>query len=203
MRRAGYTLIEVMTAVVVMTIGATGIVAMQGAAVHANQEANDVSTANNFAATWLERLKRDGRLWIANGNTDLGNTTWLKTVNTSSNTWFVPNAADAAALEQPAADYQGFDTSTDFDVNARFCANVRLVVVQAYNPLTSGVSLTTDANAVRSDVRVWWWRSGQDADRSKVAKCRDGGLSDANAALPYIRSAYLTNVISWRAPGWP
>ena len=48
-RLGGYTLIEVMTAVVVMTIGATGILAMQGASVRSNQDANETSVAGVLA----------------------------------------------------------------------------------------------------------------------------------------------------------
>ena len=164
MKRAGYTLIEVMTAMVVMTIGATGIVAMQGAAVRANQDASETSNAVNFASTWIERLKRDSRRWIQNGAPDLAaaNNAWLSNAVSDNGNWIVPATT---APEQAAADINGFDTSNEFvpingnaDPIAHFCANVRLSVVQAYNPLT-GTFTANDVNAIRTDVRVWWYLS--------------------------------------------
>jgi prepilin-type N-terminal cleavage/methylation domain-containing protein len=210
MKRAGYTLIEVMTAVVVMTIGATGIVAMQGAAVRANQDASETSNAVNFASTWIERLKRDSRRWIQNGGADLtANSVWLSKATTSEGQWFVP---ETTPPEQPAADINGFDTSNEFvpiannpDQFAHFCANVRLTVVQAYNPLTATFDRIADVNAIRTDVRVWWHRQSSEADRTK-AKCRgtplDPSYVDGPASYAY-RKTYLSNVVTWKAPGWP
>lgn len=196
MRRAGYTLVEVMTAVVVMTIGAAGILAMQGASVHSNQDAGEISTAVNFGTTWLERVKRDARLWTAVGNTSLDQTKYLKAVNTAADTWVLP-ARDAN--ESAAADYYGFDT-TDA-AQAYFCVNLRMNVVHAFNPVTGGVTATADANAVRVDARIWWHRNAADTDRS--LPCLAGVPDAATIALPRLRKHYLSTIVSWRAPGWP
>jgi prepilin-type N-terminal cleavage/methylation domain-containing protein len=210
MKRAGYTLIEVMTAVVVMTIGASGIVAMQGAAVRANQDANETTNAVNFASTWVERIKRDGRRWIATGSADLANTQWLLRAldNPATPPWFVPATT---APEQPAADLNGHDTSSEFitvnngDPLAYFCVNLRMTVVNALNPVNS-FNPAAEANAVRADVRVWWFRNASDTDRSERT-CRSGPLSEAEldgAGTSWrYRKTYLSNVVGWRAPGWP
>lgn len=210
MKRAGYTLIEVMTAVVVMTIGATGIVAMQGAAVRANQDANELSNAVNFASTWVERIKRDARRWNANGGTDLAaaNNAWLNRAVTNNGQWFVPATV---APEQPAADINGYDTASEFltvnngDPLAYFCANVRLTVVQAFNPLTNTFDPINDTNAIRADVRVWWFRASNEARDDltcRGAVLPDAQLNTAGTAWRY-RKTYLSNVVSWKAPGWP
>lgn len=204
MRRSGYTLIEVMTAVVVMTIGATGIVAMQGAAVRANQDASESSTAVNFGSTWLERVKRDARRWNVNGSADLavGNNTFLNQVVSNPGAWRVPAAV---APEQAAADYNGFDTASDFDTQAapaHFCVNLALTVVHAYNPLTGGRVVTADIDAIRADVRVWWYRSAVDTNRG-VATCRAAALTAAQLLLPQIRKTYLSTVVRWKETGWP
>jgi prepilin-type N-terminal cleavage/methylation domain-containing protein len=198
MRRDGYTLLEVMTAVVILTIGATGIIAMQGAAVHANQEANETTTAVNFATTWMERVKRDARLWNATGNGELASTGYLKEAGGSNNgVWFVPTTT---APESAGADYFGFDTAVAADV--RFCANLAMTVVHAYNPLTATNAIASDANAIRADVRVWWHRATLDADR-RIGECVVGKpLPAADAARNEIRKTYLSTVVSWRAPGW-
>lgn len=214
MSRHGYTLIEVMTAVVVMTIGATGIVAMQGAAVRANQDANESSTAINFGTTWLERVKRDARRWIANGSADLdaANNSYLNNVLAANGTWFVPAAT---APEQVAADYYGFDTAGDFDTKpdpaadpaveaapAHFCVNMATTVVHAFNPITGTMTVPADTNAIRADIRVWWYRSATDTNRG-AATCRARELTALQLAMPQIRKTYLSTVVSWREPGWP
>ncbi|MET0286230.1 MAG: prepilin-type N-terminal cleavage/methylation domain-containing protein [Polyangiales bacterium] len=211
MKRAGYTLIEVMTAVVVMTIGASGIVAMQGAAVRANQDANETTNAVNFASTWIERIKRDGRRWNATGSADLANTQWLQSALTNPATppWFVPTSL--LAPEQPAADLYGYDTSSEFitqnngDPLANFCVNLRMTVVQSLNPLNS-FNPASEANAVRADVRVWWFRNASDTDRSSRT-CRSGVLTAQELDSPgtswRFRKTYLSNVVGWRAVGWP
>ncbi len=210
MKRAGYTLIEVMTAVVVMTVGATGIVAMQGAAVRANQDANETSNAINFASTWIERIKRDSRLWITTGSADLANTAWLNNAtagDVANPSWFVPTTI---APEQAAADIFGYDTPNEFTTQtdadaplAYFCVNLRMSVTQAFNVASpTVVAPATDANAIRADVRVWWYRNSSDANRS-ARTCRSGALNAAQLASYAYRKTYLSNVVSWRAPGWP
>ena len=190
-----------MTAVVVMTIGAAGILAMQGASVHANQDANETSTAVTFATNWMERVKRDARLWTRTGNTALEQTRYLRMVNTNAGTWFLPQST---ASESAAADYFGFDT---LDRNrARFCVNLRTTVVHAFNPLTGTNLLTTDANALRVDLRVWWHRATADAERKDLF-CEPSTTGNAaSVALPAaqrVRRHFLSTVVSWREPGWP
>jgi prepilin-type N-terminal cleavage/methylation domain-containing protein len=204
----GFTLIEVMTAVVVMTIGATGILAMQGASIHSNQDAFETAAAVNFGMTWLERIKRDARLWTTPGNADLLNTVYLRGLNDEDATdWFVPNPTLAGNevmddFESPAANYQGFDTlvTAANANNLRFCVNLKLTVAHAYNALTGSSVASTDADAVRVDVRVWWHRSSDDASRTRACA---GALTALEIASPAIRKQYLSTVVRARAAGWP
>lgn len=200
--RAGYTLIEIMTAVVIMTIGATGILAMQGASVHSNQDAAETTTAVTFATTWMERLKRDARMWIAQGATALSATPgprYLGMAISNQNTWFVPAST---ANESAAADFSGFDT---MNVNLiRYCVNVRLTVLHAFNPVTFGTDAITDTDAVRADLVVWWHRAADQVNRATPV-CAPAGANAIAPALPNaprIRRQYLSTVVSWREPGW-
>jgi prepilin-type N-terminal cleavage/methylation domain-containing protein len=199
--RAGYTLIEVMTAVFLMTIGATGILAMQGASVRSNQDAHETTVAINFATTWVERLKRDARRWTGVGATKINKTRYLTMVTSNPGTWFLPISS---ADESAGADYFGFDTLTVGDV--RYCVNVSLTVVHAFNPENPGTAdPTTDMNAVRADVRVWWHRAASDINRAEP-KCTppsaSNTVSDALPNEPRIRRQYLSTVLTWRATGW-
>ena len=195
-RQRGYTLIEVMTAVVVMTIGATGILAMQGASVRSNQDANETTVAVTFATTWIERIKRDAsRYWRLPGTAEVGKTHYLRV----SANFTIPITVQTPARESYGADHYGFDTFTEADI--RYCVNVRGSVAHAYNVLNPGApDPLTDANAVRADVRVWWYRWGPDADRSIGPRCTQtaGVLSAAQVADPRIRKHYLSTVVSWR-----
>jgi prepilin-type N-terminal cleavage/methylation domain-containing protein len=209
MKRGGYTLIEVMTAVVVMTIGTAGILAMQGATTRSNQDAYESGIAANFATTWLERLKRDARLWTSTGNAGLANTAWLNgTINVDRSAagfpeYFVPAPVMAGTnvLESPGADYFGFDTVDVASIH--YCVNVSLVLAHAFNP-AGGLNLAQDANALQAAVRVWWYRWGPDANRGAVANgCLAAPLTAAQNADRAIRKQYYATIVSWREPGWP
>jgi prepilin-type N-terminal cleavage/methylation domain-containing protein len=197
--RAGYTLLEIMTAVFIMTIGAAGILAMQGASVRSNQDANETTTAINFATTWVERIKRDARLWTEVGQTGLERTRYLKMAGSNPSTWFLPSSY---ASESAGADYYGFDTAEEGDV--RFCVNLSLTAAHAYNPTTQGVAAIADVNAVRADVRVWWHRAARDVNRADPT-CAPQGDNTVAPALPNearIRRQFLSSVVSWRQTGW-
>jgi type IV pilus assembly protein PilV len=197
-RRSGYTLIEVMTAVVVLTIGATGILAMQGASVRSNRDASETSTAINWATTWVERIKRDASRWNATGNIDLGNTAYLVNATTNPGAWVLPATT---APESAGADYYGYDLIAP-TVDIRYCVNLRFTVAQAYNPATGTMLPGADANAVRADVRVWWDRNSLDVTRVSH-NCLTAVLSAAQINAPQIRKHYLSTVVTWRTPGWP
>jgi type IV pilus modification protein PilV len=207
MRRAGYTLIEVMTAMVVMTIGVAGILAMQGATARANQDAYESGVAANFANSWLERLKRDARRWTSTGNVTLANTNYLSgPLNTRDqpDTFFVPAAVRAGTdlVESPAADYFGFEVEP---AQAYYCVNLSLVASHAYNPASPAAwVLPRDVNAIQAAVRVWWYRWGPDADRAAATGCLpDQQLTAVQNRDPLIRKQYYATIISWREPGWP
>lgn len=198
-RAAGYTLIEIMVAVVVLTIGATGILAMQGASVRSNRDASETSTAINWATTWVERIKRDAYRWNQNGNTDLANTAYLLNATTNAGAWVLPTTVDP---ESAGADLFGYDVLAANADAIRFCVNLRFSVVQAFNPATGTMVAATDANAVRADVRVWWHRNSLDVNRI-APTCLGGVLTAAQITAPQIRKHYLSTVVTWRTPGWP
>jgi len=200
-RRRGYTLIEVMTAVVVLTIGATGILAMQGASVRSNRDASETSTAINWATTWVERIKRDAVRWNATGNTDLAQTRYLLNATANPGAWVLPNTT-VEPQSSPGADVFGYDVLPADAANIRYCINLRFTVVQAYNPTTRTMLAASDANAVRADVRVWWHRNSLDTNRIAPV-CLTAVLTAAEINAARVRKHYLSTVVTWRTPGWP
>ncbi|MBN1772595.1 MAG: prepilin-type N-terminal cleavage/methylation domain-containing protein [Deltaproteobacteria bacterium] len=66
----GFTMIEVMMAVVVFLTAAAGLLAFQEALMRSNASANDVTSATYVAEFWLERGRSESLLWNIDG-TDL------------------------------------------------------------------------------------------------------------------------------------
>ena len=94
-----FTLIEVMIAIGLMTVGSLGILSMQSATMRANRMARQLSTAQNISQTWLDRLERDTLGWTTEGQTvtELGSTTYLTNLSTTitGTSWFQPISATA------------------------------------------------------------------------------------------------------------
>ncbi len=200
---AGFTLVEVMTAVALMTIGASGIVMMQGATTRANQLAQESTVAVSFAQTWVERLKRDSLLWIDVGEaarTAAPGPVYLSAALSSVGTdiWNLPVLANGASH---AADAYGYDVDTGNALNfprIRYCVNFRNVVQH----VAPNAFLAPDTDTLRVDVRVWWVRAG-DARSVLMGPGADPCLvpPDENAITRgEARVVYVSNVVRWRAP---
>ena len=196
MRRQGFTLVEVMVALGVMTISAMGLFALQGQATRANGRARDVTMASQIAQNVIERLKMDGLAWntITPGNiTDLGATFWLSAVDTAAPGAFIPmlerpetrdgnsvvwsNAFDIFGSDVPIAGANAETLAT-----IKYCASMRLTWVYATR------------RVMRADVRVWW--STEAPTRSIISdfpRCADDdvrlapdGLLEANYHMVYL-----------------
>lgn len=191
-RREGYTLIEVMMAVAVMTAGAIGIMALQQATIRGNLEARQVATATQLASTWIERLQRDAVGWseaatpgtILVPPTMLTRTRYLQAVPASGTAplWFIPGPS--TALESSSFDHWGRDTITLGEME--YCTHVRLQWVYV-------------GQAMRADVRVWWARRNPAATSgAALAGCAPG--LDPNTLtnrLRDVRFVYASTVIRW------
>ncbi len=95
--RAEYTVIEMIMAIAVLTLGALGVIAMQKATLIANVSARNLVTATDVAQSWMERMRIDALAWNQPaGALDLsGDTLWLKQASTSATRWLSPS------VEQP------------------------------------------------------------------------------------------------------
>lgn len=148
---AAYTVVEVMMALAVLSVGATGVVAMQKAALVGNVRARDLATANAIASAWMERLRMDALRWVPlDGNTSsIAQTDFLNvvgtdfpTINGTEGQWFVPPPLGAMWLS-PGADVRGMDTTVASEQG--FCTHLRLTQVLP--------------NLIRAEVRVFWLRN--------------------------------------------
>lgn len=129
----GFTLIEVMMALTVLTIGLLGVVALQATTISSNKSAQQFTVANAAARTWLQRLRRDANRWtMATGATasDLTKTAWLFEVSSASNIWIRPNASSLEGLASPAFDLNGNDVLLSDGAgqlnNVVYCTHMKL-----------------------------------------------------------------------------
>jgi len=187
----GYTVLEVMVALAVLTIGTAGVVAMQKTTVLGNARARDLGTANAIAATWAERLRADGLVWTeVAGLSNLGNTRWLNVVGTDFPTitgnegqWVRP-AADWTSGISYQANVQGLDTEpVDTNAEAGFCTNLRLTQM-----------LPT---MIRAEIRVFWLRDrgGGTASGKPLCDADATYLTDVGAARDRYHFVYLTTAV--------
>jgi type II secretory pathway pseudopilin PulG len=159
---AGYTVIEVIMAMSVLAIGATGIIAMQKATLVGNVNARDLAVANGIAATWMERLRQDSLQWVVNANdgtNTIAGTTWLNVVGQDfpavvgdEGKWILPMVSGGM---QPQFDVTGNDTTVAGEVG--FCTHIRLTQLLD--------------KTIRADVRVFWLRwhgAGHSADNGTI-----------------------------------
>jgi prepilin-type N-terminal cleavage/methylation domain-containing protein len=154
----GYTAVEVLMAMTVMSIGAAAVMSMQRASIQGNLDARKTDIANSIARTWVERLERDAMQWTSPGPTN-GSTSNMSTtalvlnagLTTNAGLWFLPNQYISNSPPfSPAFDILGRDLPQSAIGTELFCVGVRLswLVVPA-----TGV-----AGLIRADVRVLWPR---------------------------------------------
>lgn len=185
-RRAGFTMVEVLIAVLVLTLAVMGGSSLQSASSRANVTARHRNHAVDFLQTWLERVKLDGMAWQtpeAQPSLFVGRT---------DNAWFHLTDSDTAlnGVGTMAADFWGNDIA-DAAAGAalrrvRFCVDLR------------GQILSTMPQTMRADVRVWWHREGvsalntADADHRLSNGC-DMGATDitADARVNFIDASVL------------
>ncbi|MBM4374143.1 MAG: hypothetical protein FJ095_03590 [Deltaproteobacteria bacterium] len=147
-------MVEVIMALAVLAVGATGVVAMQKATLLGNTRARDLSTASTVAAAWLDRIKIDALGWrkTSTGGSTVNDTRWLKVIGEdypqiggNENVWTRPGV-DTVLGYSPGADVRGHDITDAAKLrDAAFCTNVRIVQLLP--------------NMARADVRVFWLRN--------------------------------------------
>lgn len=184
--QSGYTMVEVMMAMALLTAGAAGIFALQQAATTGNAEARQMTIATSVARTWLERMKRDALNWNTGGSVaasgPLAGTRYLLNVPAvgTAPTWNTPtDLADSRA----SFDHYGREVALGGDV--RYCAQYRLEWVNA-------------GQAIRADVRVWWHRRGrEDAAAADLYPNCGVGQEAVIGADRRIHSVSASTVVRW------
>jgi len=195
MRRQGFTLVEVLVSLGVMTIGAMALIGMQGQTSRANGRARDMTTATQIAQNVIERLKMDGLAW-----TDLNNisaTKFLNAIDSGTPGQFktftaVPfarrgeNVTVSNAFDQTGLDVPLVGADAALLATVKYCTSYRLTWIY------------TSRRALRADVRVWWTKEVPTrAILSDFAGCADDHvrLSPGGTLYDSYHVVYLSTVI--------
>lgn len=183
-RAKGFTLIEVMIALAVMTVGAMGIMGLQRATMRGNAEARELTVATDVTRKWVERLRRDSLTWNLQG---MPPGTYLSQIGAPGTVpaWIVPPVPPAPATESPATDYLGNDVPPD-SPDVAFCTHVML-------------SWVAPNNMIRADVRTWWYRRGTRAN-AVVLDCDGNAVGAVSAQLATagdLRAVYASTLVRW------
>jgi prepilin-type N-terminal cleavage/methylation domain-containing protein len=184
-RTRGFTLIEVMLAIGIMTIGAVAIMGMLRASTLANTEARILTNATQNTQMWVDRLQRLSLRWTTNTQAGVAGIPYLAALSNGTDTGFIvpgtANGADGIA----GLDWQGTPAGA---ANARFCTLVRLAWI------SSGESM-------RADVITYYPRRSFDpvTGGASAFTCTAGAsgsaivteLGTANSRFGSVRSATL------------
>lgn len=162
-RRAGYTLVEVMIAIAILTASSVAILALQEIVVHGNVTARQMTTATQIARTTEELLRVDALNWTQAGTTASvsifgAGARFLRDVPSTASAAPGPwtRFGTAVGAIEHAYNYQGVPTAVSSDMV--YCVEAR------YAWLYPG-------QALRADVRVYWPRSGPWVDASLYYGC--------------------------------
>lgn len=115
-KQSGFSLIEVLVAIIILSIGMLGAVGMQAAAMQSNKEARNQATATTFARELAEKMR--GNKSIAIQTTAKNNPYLLDTLNTpldptftiataNTNCFLNECSAASAVAAWDVADWQG------------------------------------------------------------------------------------------------
>lgn len=181
----GFTIVEVIVSMGVMVVGVMALVGLQQHTVQINSLARQMSTANQIAQTWLERMKEDAHRWRLTGEPlgvptpiqVLAETTWLQAVNATPNVF---QTIPMTGVTSGAFDFQGNEIVLGTARAPYFCVGFRPAWVYI-------------GRAIRIDVRVFWPRERASA----IVNCvdNDGPLNPGGALFNQFHTVYLSTVI--------
>lgn len=190
----GYTAVELLMSVAILTVGVGGVVAMQKVTVTSNQHAKNLAIATQVGQAWMDQLRADSLSWnhpsAQLATSDLTDTVWLSNAQSRPGQWFRPAWNDGREFGA-SFDAQGRPTDPEADVGVRFCTHLRLTFL--YQPTPAG---TMAGNALmRAEVRVFWLRDGQ-ASVENVPICDEAEDATAlGSATDRYHFVYNTSAI--------
>ena len=191
-RSRGYTAVEVLSALTLLAIGASGVIGMQRVTLQGSEDARRFDMGTNIANEWLSRLQRDAAQWDKPNAGDLTTnnlsaTKWLSQIGPCNNNWCNP---PASAFLDPSGMSGSFDIfgrdMTLPTTTATYCAQYRL---QWIAPIGAGPTFNPAA-LMRAEVRIFWSR----LERNPVGDCSTA-IPDDPTAFKLYHFVYATTMV--------
>lgn len=161
----GYTMVELMMAIALLTVSVLGIISLQKVTVVTNTHAKNLAMAQRISQAVAGQLQLEATQWV----TDLPSGGYLN----SNNVWERPTYNSARGFGG-AFDALGNPLPEDSLGNARFCAHVRQSWLYPNTMSVRGNGM------LRAEIRVFWLRDGA-APSSTDSMCKAHTSDQANA----------------------
>jgi prepilin-type N-terminal cleavage/methylation domain-containing protein len=189
---AGYTLVEVMVAVAIMTVGSLGVLALHEATTVGNLTSRDTAIATGVTRTWIERLERESLSWTAAGHPPNApptrNLTTVPLAPATPGAWAVTQSTDAPGGDLGTFDQFGVQTAVAGDM--RFCTQVRFQWVVPNQAIRADVRTHFARNTTAGD----WLNFGCGAAPTAIT-------AELASATPRISAVYGSTVLRWTRLG--
>jgi type II secretory pathway pseudopilin PulG len=195
---AGYTAVEVLIAMTIMTIGAAAVMSMQKASIQGILDARKNDVASAIARMWVERVERDAMQWtLPSASNPTGNTlsTATQLLVNLDNGWSLPPAVPPMSY---AYDVLGRDLTVANAGSAVFCVNMRLKTLVSGTAIQGGAIVP---QLIRADVRVVWLRglgtnpNGPFCSTANVDMTANDLNETARTGGPAYHALYLTTAV--------
>lgn len=185
----GFTLVEVLAALLLFGIGLLGMMAVEIVATKGNMEAQNVTTATTIAEWWMERLRIEALMW----NTGPADINYTDTpLLYAGGSFRVDNPRDTTGWISVMAAVPGNNPRYDKWMRVaassadpgEFCTQYRLTVL---NP----------NELLRVEIRVMWWKMKTNRPAG-WSSCPTGMLTGTgDPDITKVRSVILTSTL-WR-----
>jgi hypothetical protein len=203
---AGYTAVEIMMALTVMTIGAAAVMSLQKTSVTGNFDARETDLATSIARTWVDRLHRDAMNWTMPNNTYPAVSNFNNALLLSSpayGKWALPNFEMNQTNPETmsyAFDVLGRDIPQSLATGSPspvvFCVNYRLQWLVPPNLAPApGSGQVVEAGLIRVDLRVLWPRGIIGAPAGDWCTSVSTLDNPEQNAQPTYHAIYLTTTI--------
>ena len=186
--RRGFTIIEVLIGVLVLSIGLIGIFGMQSVAIVTNRVNYDVRVASELAESAMERMRLESSAWVTAGGWPPG--TWLEAALTTPGAWVAPPVTSSVGTPtfNDLGVPRGSTTSGTGRVstrNSRYCLRMR-------SQFLGGTAFA------RVEVQVQWPRN-RDGERRLAGDCANVlNLADETRRIEF-HSVQVTGTVTQNA----
>jgi prepilin-type N-terminal cleavage/methylation domain-containing protein len=186
--RRGFTIIEVLIGVLILSIGLIGIFGMQSVAIVTNRVNYDVRVASELAESAMERMRLESGAWVTAGGWPPGS--WLDRVLSTPGLWVAPPMSAPAGIPTindlgVPRGVTGSGTGRVATRNSRYCMRMR-------SQFLGGTSFA------RVEVQVLWPRN-RDGERTLGTDCQNVFLLDDLNRRAQFYMVQVTGTVSQNA----